>query len=142
MAAESVGGRRRRGAVVAAAAALLMTVMALAVPVSSYAAEAVSVCNPTATNGCVNGILQDSSKKAIAGAKVTLSGKESATTTTDKDGKWAFSVGADGKYTVAPDPPFVSQYGLQSSTAVVSLDKNSYHQPHGAGRFAAANPSD
>ncbi|WP_314687124.1 ABC transporter permease subunit [uncultured Bifidobacterium sp.] len=142
MVAESVGGRRRRGVIVAALAALLMTATALAFPVSSYAAEAVGVCNPTTTNGCVNGILQDSSKKAIVGAKITLSGEESATTTTDKDGKWAFSVGADGKYTVTIDSSLVSKYGLKSSTATVTIDKNSFSEQRGVVRFDEANSSD
>jgi branched-chain amino acid transport system permease protein len=58
---------------------------------TAQAAQSVQVCNPTGTNGCVNGILQDANKQPIAGATVTLSGTESATATTDDTGKWASS---------------------------------------------------
>ncbi|MCH9276510.1 carboxypeptidase regulatory-like domain-containing protein [Bifidobacterium amazonense] len=104
-------------------------------PTPAIAAESVATCNPTAQNGCVNGILQDASKKPIAGVTVTLSGAESATTQTDANGKWAFSVTADGTYTVTIDESVAKAHGLGTNTADVEIVKNSFDKQRGVVRF-------
>ena len=102
------------------------------------AADAVDVCNPTSDNGCVNGILQDADKKAIAGITVKLSGTEEAETTTDADGKWAFSVKDDGDYT---DESVAEEHGLKSSSATVTIKKASFDKQRGVVRFDQVNDS-
>lgn len=131
--------RRHRFLILTCMLAMLVPMAFLAFPSSAQAAEAVTTCNPTATNGCVNGILQDSGKQPIAGATVTLSGKESATTTTDASGKWAFSVTADGSYTVTIDKSVASGHGLPGNTATVSIDKNDFSKQRAVVRFDKAN---
>lgn len=119
----------------ALAAAVLVT---MAVPSYAQAAEPVEECNPTMQNGCVNGILQDAGKQPIAGATVTLSGKESATTTTAEDGTWAFSVESDGDYTVTIDKSVAEQYDLSASTMDVTIEKNSFDKQRAVVRFDQA----
>ena len=123
----------RLGLFLAVVLACFMVTMAS--PQSAMAAEAVKVCNPTATNGCVNGILQDSSKNPIAGVKITLSGTETATTTTDDTGKWAFSVEADGEYTVAIDASVATEHGLKSDKDTVEIKKTDFAKQRGVVRF-------
>jgi branched-chain amino acid transport system permease protein len=109
--------------------------LSIATPGRAFAAEAVPTCNPTATNGCVNGILQDADKQPIANIEITLSGEEEATTTTDADGKWAFSVQADGSYTVAMDESVASQHGLKAASAKIEIQKNSFDKARQVVRF-------
>ena len=136
--------RHRMGLVslslLAAALTLLMT-FCFTPPQQARAAEAVPTCNPSATNGCVNGILQDASKKPIAGVDITLSGAESATTTTDANGNWAFSVGKDGKYTVSMDESVAEQHGLKAATATVEVEKNSFDAARQVVRFDKPAPA-
>ncbi|MDC7285620.1 MULTISPECIES: ABC transporter permease subunit [Bifidobacterium] len=134
--------RRHRFLILTCMLAMLVPMAFLAFPSSAQAAEAVTTCNPTATNGCVNGILQDASKQPVAGATVTLSGKESATTTTDSTGKWAFSVTADGSYTVTIDKSVASSHGLPGNTATVSIDKSDFSKQRAVVRFDKANVTD
>lgn len=109
--------------------------LSIATPSRAFAAEAVPTCNPTATNGCVNGILQDADKKPIANVELKLSGQEEATTTTDAEGKWAFSVNADGKYTVTMDESVAKDHGLKAATAEVEIQKNSFDKARQVVRF-------
>nr|WP_258186280.1 SdrD B-like domain-containing protein [Bifidobacterium sp. UTBIF-78] len=109
--------------------------LSIAAPGRASAAEAVPTCNPTATNGCVNGILQDADKKPIANVTLKLSGKEEATATTDAEGKWAFSVTADGEYTVTMDESVAKEHGLKASTATVDIEKNSFDKARQVVRF-------
>nr|WP_240541329.1 SdrD B-like domain-containing protein [Bifidobacterium santillanense] len=111
-------------------------------PIQARAAEAVPTCNPSATNGCVNGILQDANKTAIAGITITLSGAESATTTTDANGNWAFSVSKDGKYTVAMDESVAKQHGLKAATATVEIKMNSFDKARQVVRFDKPAPAE
>ena len=133
--------RRHRLLILACMLAILVPVAFLAFPSTARAAQATPTCNPTATNGCVNGILQDSGKQPIAGVTVTLSGKESATTTTDASGKWAFSVTADGSYTVTIDKSVASSHGLPGNTETVSIDKSDFSKQRAVVRFDKANAS-
>lgn len=110
-------------------------------PDSAMAADAVDVCNPTSDNGCVNGILQDADKKAIADITVKLSGTEEAETTTDADGKWAFSVKDDGDYIVTIDESVAEEHGLKSSSATVTIKKASFDKQRGVVRFDQVNDS-
>lgn len=110
-------------------------------PTRAQAAEAVPTCNPSASNGCVNGILQDASKAPIAGVTITLSGKESATTTTDANGNWAFSVTADGAYTVSMDASVAKSHGLKASSETVKVEKNSFDAARQVVRFDKPAPS-
>ena len=105
--------RHRLGLLLLSAVFTLLMALSIATPSRAFAAEAVPTCNPTATNGCVNGILQDADKKPIANVELKLSGQEEATTTTDAEGKWAFSVNADGKYTVTMDESVAKDHGLK-----------------------------
>ncbi|MCI1831977.1 MAG: branched-chain amino acid ABC transporter permease [Bifidobacterium sp.] len=127
--------RRWKGLSLAVAIAALMVAVIIVWPGRAYAAQSVAVCNPTATAGCVNGILQDAQRKPIAGATVTLSGRESATATTDPEGKWAFSVSSDGSYTVALDPSLVAKYQLKSSKATVEIKKGDFTESRQVVRF-------
>lgn len=133
--------RRHRFLILACMLAILVPVAFLAFPSTARAAQATPTCNPTASNGCVNGILQDSSKQPISGVTVTLSGKESATTTTDASGKWAFSVTADGSYTVTIDKSVASSHGLPGNTETVSIDKSDFSKQRAVVRFDKANAS-
>lgn len=132
--------RRRWGIPLATAVIALLAAFAIN-PSQASAAEAVPVCNPTATNGCVNGILQDDAQQPIAGATITLSGKESGTTTTGADGTWAFSVGADGKYTVSLDPSVAKQHGLKGSSETVEIAKASFDKQRAVVRFDKPGPA-
>ena len=118
--------RHRLGLLLLSAVFTLLMALSIATPSRAFAAEAVPTCNPTATNGCVNGILQDADKKPIANVELKLSGQEEATTTTDAEGKWAFSVNADGKYTVTMDESVAKDHGLKAATAEVEIQKNSF----------------
>ena len=102
---------------------------------TAQAAQPVPVCNPTGTNGCVNGILQDANRNPVVGATVTLSGKESATTTTDDTGKWAFSVTADGKYTATIDAGVAKDHGLKANAETVDIEKSDFSKQRGVVRF-------
>lgn len=104
-------------------------------------AKAVDECNPTASNGCVNGILQDADKKPIADVTVKLSGKETAETKTTADGKWAFSVADDGDYTVTIDDSVAKEHGLKASSATVTIKKASFDKQRGVVRFDQASDS-
>ena len=134
----------RNGVAIRVTLAALAGVIALGVlmlgarPAPAQAAEAVKVCNPTTTNGCVNGILQDSKKNPIAEATVTLTGPEKATTTTDAKGLWAFSVKADGSYKVSIDASLASQHGLNSTTSTVEIKKSDFSKQRGVVRFDEA----
>ena len=124
----------------ALAAFVMAVVFAIALqPTAALAAEATDTCNPTASNGCVNGILQDADKTPISGATVTLSGAESATTTTGADGKWAFKVTADGDYTVTIDESVASQHGLAAHEASVTIKKSDFSKSRGVVRFDQAS---
>lgn len=116
--------------------ALVSAPMAQAAP---SAAQAVATCNPTSSNGCVNGILQDAGKSPIAGATVTLSGAETGMTATAADGTWAFSVADDGDYTVTIDATVASQHGLAASSATVTIKKSSFGKQRAVVRFDQAN---
>lgn len=116
--------------------ALVSAPMAQAAP---SAAQAVATCNPTSSNGCVNGILQDAGKSPIAGATVTLSGAETGMTATAADGTWAFSVADDGDYTVTIDATVASQHGLAASSATVTIKKSSFDKQRAVVRFDQAN---
>lgn len=113
----------------------ILMMLSILLPGQALGAEAVQTCNPTATNGCVNGILQDDSKRPIADIGVTLSGAENAVTTTDASGKWAFSVRTDGKYTVTIDAGVAKDHGLSSSSATVDIDKADFSKQRGVVRF-------
>lgn len=119
----------------------LLTVSA-SVSTPAIAAESVSICNPTATHGCVNGILQDESQRALSDVTVTLSGVESATTTTDATGKWAFSVTKDGSYTVSIDPSVASSHHLKANKATVNIKKGDFSKSRQVVRFDEAQSSD
>ncbi|WP_420830159.1 branched-chain amino acid ABC transporter permease [Bifidobacterium saguinibicoloris] len=123
-------------------ALILLMAFCFIPPNQAMAAEAVPTCNPSATNGCVNGILQDASKKPIAGVTITLSGTEEATTTTDANGDWAFSVGKDGSYTVSMDESVAKEHGLKAATATVKVEKNSFDAARQVVRFDKPAPSD
>lgn len=116
--------------------ALVSAPMAQAAP---SAAQAVATCNPTSSNGCVNGILQDAGKSPIAGATVTISGAETGMTATAADGTWAFSVADDGDYTVTIDATVASQHGLAASSATVTIKKSSFDKQRAVVRFDQAN---
>lgn len=116
----------------------MLFVLPPAIASAAGTAQAVDECNPTSDNGCVNGILQDADKQPIAGATVTLSGKESAKTTTDADGKWAFSVADDGDYTVTIDDSVAKEHGLKASSATVTIKKASFDKQRGVVRFDQA----
>lgn len=134
---------RRSGIAIFCSIFAVLSMLSILPPVAAMAAEAVDVCNPTSDNGCVNGILQDADKRPIAGATVTLSGKESAKTTTDADGKWAFSVADDGDYMVTIDDAVAKEHGLKASSATVTIKKASFDKQRGVVRFdqAGANSS-
>ncbi|WP_254290600.1 carboxypeptidase regulatory-like domain-containing protein [Bifidobacterium adolescentis] len=104
-------------------------------------AQAVDECNPTASNGCVNGILQDADKKPIADVTITLSGRATAETKTAADGKWAFSVADDGDYTVTIDASVAKEHGLKASSATVTIRKASFDKQRGVVRFDQAGDS-
>lgn len=104
-------------------------------------AKAVGECNPTASNGCVNGILQDADKKPIADVTIKLSGKETAETKTTADGKWAFSVADDGDYTVTIDDSVAKEHGLKANSATVTIKKASFDKQRGVVRFDQASDS-
>lgn len=127
--------RHRLGLLLFTAVFALLMALSIAAPGRASAAEAVPTCNPTATNGCVNGILQDADKKPIADVTLKLSGKEEATATTDAEGKWAFSVTADGEYTVTMDESVAKEHGLKASTATVDIEKNSFDKARQVVRF-------
>ncbi|MBT1179889.1 ABC transporter permease subunit [Bifidobacterium vespertilionis] len=141
--ARSVRSVRPAAAVVVALLAACLACFAAAGPGvgPAVAAEAAAVCNPTASNGCVNGILQDASKAPIAGVTVTLSGTESATATTDADGKWAFKVTADGEYTASIDESVAKEHGLPAHTATVTIKKSDFSKQRGVVRFDQASAS-
>lgn len=134
---------RRSGIAIFCSIFAALSMLFILPPANAMAAEAVDVCNPTSDNGCINGILQDADKQPIAGATVTLSGKESAETTTDADGKWAFSVADDGDYTVTIDDSVAKEHGLNASSATVTIKKASFDKQRGVVRFdqAGANSS-
>ncbi|MBW3089890.1 ABC transporter permease subunit [Bifidobacterium miconisargentati] len=138
--------RHRLGLLLFTTVFALLMALSIATPGRTFAAEAVPTCNPTATNGCVNGILQDADKKPIANVTLKLSGKEEATATTDAEGKWAFSVTADGEYTVTMDESVAKEHGLKAATATVEIEKNSFDKARQVVRFdkpvaASANGS-
>ncbi|WP_414630624.1 ABC transporter permease subunit [Bifidobacterium sp. UBA744] len=140
-AVSAIRSGRTGGRVLSALAALVMAVVfAIAFqPTAALAAEATDTCNPTASNGCVNGILQDAGKTPISGVTVTLSGAESATTTTGADGKWAFKVSADGDYTVTIDQSVASQHQLAAHEASVTIKKSDFSKSRGVVRFDQAS---
>ncbi|WP_428860062.1 SdrD B-like domain-containing protein [Bifidobacterium dentium] len=142
MTAVSHIARHRRSGIVILCSIFAALSMLFILPLdSAMAADAVDVCNPTSDNGCVNGILQDADKKAIADITVKLSGTEEAETTTDADGKWAFSVKDDGDYTVTIDESVAEEHGLKSSSATVTIKKASFDKQRGVVRFDQVNDS-
>ncbi len=136
-----IARHRRSGIVILCSIFAALSMLFILPPSSASAAEAVEVCNPTSDNGCVNGVLQDADKQAIADVTVKLSGTEEAETTTDVDGKWAFSVESDGDYTVTIDESVVEEYGLQASSATVTIKKSSFDQQRGVVRFDQVSDS-
>ena len=115
---------RRPGIVILCSIVAVLSMLFVLPPAIASAADssaqAVDECNPTASNGCVNGILQDADKKPIADVTITLSGKATAETKTAADGKWAFSVADDGDYTVTIDASVAKEHGLKASSAALS----------------------
>ncbi|MGJ0646753.1 ABC transporter permease subunit [Bifidobacterium dentium] len=136
-----IARHRRSGIVILCSIFAALSMLFILPPDSAMAADAVDVCNPTSDNGCVNGILQDADKKAIAGITVKLFGTEEAETTTDADGKWAFSVKDDGDYTVTIDESVAEEHGLKSSSATVTIKKASFDKQRGVVRFDQVNDS-
>lgn len=118
---------RRPGIVILCSIVAVLSMLFVLPPAIASAADsgaqAVDECNPTASNGCVNGILQDADKKPIADVTITLSGKATAETKTAADGKWAFSVADDGDYTVTIDASVAKEHGLKASSATVTIRK-------------------
>ncbi|TPF86768.1 branched-chain amino acid ABC transporter permease [Bifidobacterium sp. UTCIF-37] len=144
MAAVTIQRRHRMGLLLFACTAvstLLMAFLIIIPPVPAQAAEAVPACNPSATNGCVNGILQDAGKTPIAGVEITLSGTETATTTTDANGNWAFSVSKDGTYTVTMDKSVAEKHGLKAASATVDVKMNSFDKARQVVRFDKPAPN-
>lgn len=143
-AVKNIERRRRMGLLrssLCAAALTLLMAFCFTPPDQALAAEAVPTCNPSATNGCVNGILQDASKKPIAGVELKLTGQESAMTTTDANGNWAFSVEKDGSYTVTMDESVAKEHGLKAATATVKIEKNSFDAARQVVRFDKPAPA-
>ncbi len=136
-----IARHRRSGIVILCSIFAALSMLFILPPDSAMAADAVDVCNPTSDNGCVNGIPQDADKKAIADITVKLSGTEEAETTTDADGKWAFSVKDDGDYTVTIDESVAEEHGLKSSSATVTIKKASFDKQRGVVRFDQINDS-
>jgi hypothetical protein len=61
---------------------------------------------PQAQTYTISGLVTDGFNNAIAGATVTLSGTQSATTTTDANGSYSFSgLAAGGNYNLTPSKP-------------------------------------
>lgn len=148
----SVARCGRRGArwryllcVVAVIAAVFLWCGLNALQAVAVEAEATDRCVPTAEYGCVNGILQDSDQKPIAGVTVTLGGAATGKTTTADDGTWAFKVADDGKYTVTIAQDVAKQYGFAADSATVEIVKSSFSKQRGVVRFdkaaAAKQPS-
>lgn len=85
---------RRPGIVILCSIVAVLSMLFVLPPAIASAADsgaqAVDECNPTASNGCVNGILQDADKKPIADVTITLSGKATAETKTAADGSTTF----------------------------------------------------
>ena len=133
---------RRPGIVILCSIVAVLSMLFVLPPAIASAADsgaqAVDECNPTASNGCVNGILQDADKKPIADVTITLSGKATAETKTAADGKWAFSVADDGDYTVTIDASVAKEHGLKASSATVTIKKASFDKQRGVVRFDQA----
>lgn len=136
---------RRPGIVILCSIVAVLSMLFVLPPAIASAADsgaqAVDECNPTASNGCVNGILQDADKKPIADVTITLSGKATAETKTAADGKWAFSVADDGDYTVTIDASVAKEHGLKTSSATVTIRKASFDKQRGVVRFDQAGDS-
>lgn len=136
---------RRPGIVILCSIVAVLSMLFVLPPAIASAADsgaqAVDECNPTASNGCVNGILQDADKKPIADVTITLSGKATAETKTAADGKWAFSVADDGDYTVTIDASVAKEHGLKASSATVTIRKASFDKQCGVVRFDQAGDS-
>ena len=136
---------RRPGIVILCSIVAVLSMLFVLPPAIASAADsgaqAVDECNPTASNGCVNGILQDADKKPIANVTITLSGKATAETKTAADGKWAFSVADDGDYTVTIDASVAKEHGLKASSATVTIRKASFDKQRGVVRFDQAGDS-
>lgn len=136
---------RRPGIVILCSIVAVLSMLFVLPPAIASAADsgaqAVDECNPTASNGCVNGILQDADKKPIADVTITLSGKATAETKTAADGKWAFSVADDGDYTVTIDASVAQEHGLKTSSATVTIKKASFDKQRGVVRFDQAGDS-
>ena len=130
---------RRPGIVILCSIVAVLSMLFVLPPAIASAADsgaqAVDECNPTASNGCVNGILQD------ADVTITLSGKATAETKTAADGKWAFSVADDGDYTVTIDASVAKEHGLKASSATVTIRKASFDKQRGVVRFDQAGDS-
>ena len=136
---------RRPGIVILCSIVAVLSMLFVLPPAIASAADsgaqAVDECNPTASNGCVNGILQDADKKPIADVTITLSGKATAETKTAADGKWAFSVADDGDYTVTIDASVAKEHGLKASSVTVTIRKASFDKQRGVVRFDQAGDS-
>lgn len=136
---------RRPGIVILCSIVAVLSMLFVLPPAIASAADsgaqAVDECNPNASNGCVNGILQDADKKPIADVTITLSGKATAETKTAADGKWAFSVADDGDYTVTIDASVAKEHGLKASSATVTIKKASFDKQRGVVRFDQAGDS-
>ncbi len=126
---------RRPGIVILCSIVAVLSMLFVLPPAIASAADsgaqAVDECNPTASNGCVNGILQDADKKPIADVTITLSARQPRKTKTAADGKWAFSVADDGDYTVTIDVSVAKEHGLKASSATVTIKKASFDKQRG-----------
>lgn len=117
---------RVRRAALLLAAVLLALIGTLFVSPAAHAAD----CSPSAANGCVQGTIKQSTGDAATGVTLTLTGpSDEQTTTTDDNGRWAFSVESEGEYTVTVDASTLpgGQYlsSESSRTVDVQLHANS-----------------
>ena len=104
---------------------LLSVLGAIVLAQPAHAAD----CAPSATNGCALGTMKLSSGDAAAGVELTLSGgDEEQTTTTDENGRWAFTVEEAGDYEVTVNPASLpeGQYlsSAQTRNMTISLHQN------------------
>ncbi|MES2169105.1 MAG: carboxypeptidase regulatory-like domain-containing protein [Actinomycetota bacterium] len=72
---------------------------------SSSVIDAPKSCSSSVTLGCVQGTLNDSNGNGIKGVKLTMSDAtgDSATTISDANGRYVFSVTVTGKYSITLD---------------------------------------
>lgn len=86
-----------------ALALLALVVSFFALPLQAHPAHAID-CVPSDTTGCIQGIIKTSTGEPAQGVSLELSAQGSPeTTTTDANGRWAFSIDKAGTYTVTVD---------------------------------------